>query len=397
MYSIESSAVISAIRSSCRTFRAFLDLGDRVVSGGCVAQFRTEHTFSDENLLPVGSVLSRYAQITLNGREVPEKGQEFTLYIYLEDFDTAPGSDPAVRTAYRDLCRYTHRELERFTYVQISHLGRIKDMDGVPLDGVTIPMGKYTAVSVKSEGCLTNVTAYDRLQFSDIPYVPGISFPASSDAVLEDLLPQIGITGRGDTASGNLLTLGREKVLDAQGREVLCSASYAFVIADAPVGKSCREVLGSIAAMSGANAACGRNGEFLTVFMDIGNTAFSEPVHLDEPEISGSDVCISGISCRTDPDHSLTCGRTDGEYAIAFACPYMTQQRLSEIWERIRSLKWRPAEVTERLGDPRHDLGDNKKLYMGENRYNVPILSLRYSFDGGLTAEIESGWNPEEG
>ncbi len=391
MYSLDNQIVAEAIGADSRTFRAMLDFDVFTISGSDVGRLSVEHIMSDDDTLSIGNVISKRTEIKLYGNRSVRKGDSFRLYLYLLDFD----SERTQRATHRDLSQWTHRELSMFTHEEIATLGRTKDPDGIPLENVFIPFGDFVVTKVSVFGAETTITAYDRLAFADKPYQPTIPFPADAAAVTDDVLAQLGINGRVITEDGNLQTNSRQDVLTSDAGELLCSAEYSFVIPEPPQGKTCREMLGAIAAVYGGNAVLNRNGEYTTAFIDNAGSSFA-PDRIDEPETAAEDISVSGIRCHLDTDLELTVGNPDGAYAVEFECPYMTQERLKEIWRSISYFRWRPSQVHERLADPRRDIGDLRFYKQNGKQMNIPIMSLTYHFDGGLSADITACGNIDE-
>lgn len=391
MYNITNQRVAAAVMRTTRTFRLLLDFDSFSVSGSDVGRATIEHTMSEDDTLSIGEVISRRAEIDLYTNRSIRKGDAFRLYLYLLDY-TGDRTEPAT---HRSLAQWTHRELSMFTHREIALLGKTKDPDGAPIEQYYIPMGEYVVRSVKLSGSTTTVIGYDRLSAADAVYAPTIEFPADAGAVTEDVLRQLGISGRMSASSGNLLTSDAGEVLTADAGELLVSAEYSFAISDAPDGKTCREVLGAVAAMYGGNAILDREGRFTTAFMASAGAAF-DPDCVDEPEIAAADVSVSGIRCYLS-EGELAAGDPDGAHAVEFACPYMTQERLDAIWQELRRLRWRPAQVHERIADPRRDLGDLRYYTSARNgKVSIPIMGLIYHFDGGLSADITACGQTEE-
>lgn len=389
MYAIDSQKVLAAISGTSRTFRALLDFGSHVISGADVGKICIEHTMSEDDTLAIGDVLSRRAEIHLFGSRTLLKGESFRLYLYLLDYSGTS------RARHRDLGQWTHRELSMLTHAQIAALGPAKDADGTVMDNVLIPFGEFVVAKVTLSGSASVITAYDRLSACDVPYTPAIDFPADSGAVTMDILQQLGISERVIAGSGVLLTADAGELLTADAQELLCSAEYTFTIQEAPTGRTCREMLGAIAAIYGGNATLDRNGACTTVFAARGGAAFDMD-KLDEPELASEDISVSGIRCMLDEENELTAGDPDGAHAVTFFCPWMTAERLQAVWDAVRHLQWRPAQVHERLADPRRDIGDLRYYCRGKHKCNIPIMSLTYHFDGGLSADITAAGQSEE-
>ena len=389
MYYIDSRAVTEAIGRDARTFRALLDFGGRILSGADVGRITIEHTMSDDDTLSIGDIIARRAEIHLYGTRHVAKGESFRLYLYLLDHDGTG------RARHLDLSQWTHAELAMLTHAQIAALGITKDADGAALDGYLIPFGAFVVANVRISGISTVITAYDRLAACDMPYVPSIPFPTDSGTLTEDVLTQLGITERVIPDSGAFITSDAGPLLTAEGEEFLCSDEYSFAIPDAPEGKTCREVLGYIAAMHGGNGILDRNGAYTTAFIARGGAAF-DMEKLDEPEIAEADISVDGLRCILGSDAELTAGNPEGAHAVEFTCPWMTRERLLAIWDSIRHIRWRPAQVHERLADPRRDIGDLRYYSRGRDRFHIPILSLTYHFDGGLSADITAAGRLDE-
>lgn len=396
MYRIEDTTVVNVIESDSRTFRALLDFDDGTAySGADVGKITADHAQSDDDTLQIGGVLARHAEIRLYSDRLPKKGAVFRLYLYLLDRDGSP-ADPA---DYADLRQWTHRELSSLTHRQISGRGQSKDPDGVPLDGCMIPMGEFLVSRVRRQGCEAVLDCYDKLS-QDAVYMPTVTFPANSWDVVDDVIAQLGIPGRRQVVGGYLKTASGEYVLTASGERIRTGTEYSFTVPSVPAGTGCREVLGWIAAMYGGNGVTDREGYYTTQFYS--RTVWRTiPSHTDEPEFDDQATAedgsrylyIKGLICTVDDTHTLSTqyAQEDDPHTIAFACPWMTQARLDDIKSRFDGIFWYPGSVTERLGDPRRDLGD--LISPGSSNDRMLLSSLRYQFDGGLTAEIESCGN----
>ncbi len=357
-----------------RTFRMLMEFSDgRIISGQDIGRTTVEHPMSDDNLIPIGSILSRRAEITVYSEIPVYKGDVFRLYLYLVDLWNA--SD-------RPLSSMTHGELSAYTHDQIAAMA--DSIDGeLPVGGVYIPFGEFVTVSAVRKGEALTVTAYDRLRNSDKIYIPEITFPASSEEVTDDILRQLGIASRAVKSSGALLCSDAGEVVDSSGRIILCSEDYTFTIGSAPKKTTCRQLLGWIAAMYGKNGITDREGIYTTILIQPGSTAL-EPDKTDEPEIADRDIRLSGIRCIVDNEVTLEAGDSGEEYTVELECPYMTQGRLDELWTELNRLSWRPAQVFERIGDPRRELGD----VVIWKTHSIPVTSLTFNYDGGLSADI---------
>ena len=389
MYHISSPAVVGRIESDCRTFRAVLDFGSRVCTGAEVGHIRLEHAQSEDDTIQIGGVLSRHAEIKLYGAVKPARGEVFDLYFYLLDWGAV--SD---ETTHGSLRRMTHGALSAYTHDRIRTLGSYADGDGAPLDGVRIPMGEFVVSRVKINGIETTIDCYDKLG-TDKVYVPHVTFPADSFAVVEDCIAQLGIRGHGQVSGGWLRTASGGYFRTASAQKFRTSAEYAFLVSAPPEGTTCRELLGWIAAMYGGNGILDRLGRYTTQFTSP-DTCKLERNRIDEPDTAEATVSLHGMCCTVDDNTTLTAGDAadpDDPMIVAFDCPYMTSERLAVLWENLRPLCWTPGSVRERLGDPRRDLGD--RLHIPAAGITMLVSGLTIGFDGGLWAENESCGNKE--
>lgn len=391
MYHISSEAVVERIESDCRTFRAILDFGGRMYAGAEVGRIKIEHAQSEDDTIQIGGVLSRHAEIKLYSDHHPSKGKVFRLYLYLLDWGGTAGD-----TTYVELHRMTHSALSAFTHDQLQTAGQFPDSDGVPLDGVLIPMGEFVVSKVKISGIETTLDCCDKLG-ADKVYTPGVTFPADSFDVVDDVIEQLGIEERGYVSGGYFKTASGGYYLTASGQKILTSAEYAFTVTQPPAGTTCRELLGWIAAMYGGNGVLDRNGKYITMFASSDSPVKLLQNRINEPDAAETDTQIKGMRCIVDDNTELTAGDMtdpDDPTIVEFACPYMTSERLGVLWQQLSRIRWRPGSVTERMGDPRRDMGD--KLHI-PTLGGITLLAtgVTFDFDGGLQTDCESCGNLE--
>lgn len=131
------------------------------------------------------------------------------------------------------------------------------------------------------------------------------------------------------------------------------------------------------------------NGVYTTFFIGSSGTVY-DPDKLDEPSLGENNVSVAGITCEVDGDTVLAVGEFENAYTVSVICPYMTGERLKQIWSEMRYLSWRPADASERLADPRRDIGDLMYYDSSEGRCRLPVTSLTFHFNGGLSADVSS-------
>lgn len=371
MYEIKNATVLRAIQQYSRTFRMKLAFeGGRTIYGESIGETSIEHIMSEDDGIPIGQVISKRAEITLYTDIPIRKGDVFSLHIYLMELSG---------NSLSPLYGMTHEELSEFTNEEISSL----IADHIALRGEYIPMGEFIAAKVTRNGREVKVIAYDRL-YSDKPFKTKINGSVGSSRLIDIILNEMGITRRIVPEAGAIISSDDEIVYDCNGEIIIAADEYEFEISEIPKGATCRELLGYIAAISGRNGILDRSGAYTTIFISNEKDAI-DINKIDSPGLAESDVKIAGIRCNVGED-VLEAGNPEDSYGVEIDCPFMTAERLSEIWQELSQFTWRPAEIYERVADPRRELGDI--ILMGD--HIVPITSLIYHFDGGLSADLSA-------
>lgn len=160
-------------------------------------------------------------------------------------------------------------------------------------------------------------------------------------------------------------------------------------------GATMREMLGYIAAIHGQFGCIDRQGQYVRRWYAPESQATIDSDHADEPTVSETANHIVGIRCNTG-DRELTAGRMTGGRVLEIENPYMTQVYMRVLLTTVQNMTWYTAQVSERLGDPRHDIGDTVTIESNGSNYDIPITMIQYSFDGGLLANISAAGLTEE-
>lgn len=344
---------------------------------------QTSTSLSDD--IELGAVCSAGWRITTfkNGDYL---GQKFRLSLYIADLSESG------RTTWGDLESYTAGKLSKMTVSQVSRLGEI-------LDGELIPMGEFTCVKAPRTGDGRELYLYDKLYFADKPYAPLINLPALASAVEQDICEQLGIVCAASySAQGYLYgtnNLDRSQLILTASGQTLFTASFDFTIDSVEAGTTMRQMLGYIAAANGQFGCIDRQGRYVRRW--YGESVMTiDRDHADEPVLSETANRIVGIRCVVG-DALLTAGEQTGGRVLELENPYMTQSLVNALFQRVKGMSWYTAQIYERLGDPRHDIGDTVTIATEDGDYDIPITNLSYVFDGGLAADIEAvGLTDEE-
>ncbi|MBR1382519.1 MAG: hypothetical protein IJ555_01710 [Ruminococcus sp.] len=385
MYSTSNAAVAERIESYSRTWRIVLEDDDDIFMGENImsAESSLQSTSLSDDI-ELGAVCSAQWTVELNGVDSEFLGKKFDLSFYLVDYSHG-------YTTYGDLTHYTWGELRRFTVAQVSMLGEI-------LEREFIPMGHFTCVRSKKTGAATEITLADALYFSDREYIPRVRFPATGQAIEDDICSQLGIENGNDyTAAPYLYDIEGRPLYDDRGRR-LRSSGFDFTIRSKgriPKGTTMRQMLGYIASAHGQFGFIDRFGRYVRKWYGQSAKTLDNNT-IDLPTISEQQNVITGIVCTVSDELTLTLGDDTGR-VLEFGNPFMTPSLLSSLWFRVQGYSWYTVDLYHRLGDPRFDIGDVITYNDGSNAYEIPITTLDFSFDGGLSANIAAvGLNVEE-
>ena len=350
------------IMSDSRTFHAALVFEAEGTESVTTTLISAEVSFTipDEDIRP-GMVLTSSANVTVAddvGDEV--EGKHFKLFIIPQLYPDG--------TTYGALKTYTHAELKDFTHAEIRSL-----------TGEPISLGRFKATAVKLTGEKTTIEAHDDLYGADKAYVDNGSRKVKD--IENYICNQLGITDGTNTRQ--------------------TSPIDEVVLSGIPEGVTYREMLGFLAARDGLKCAMiDRTGKLMhkdiAAAIADNDTYTVSKSRSAEPEVERNVIKIDGIRCAIDddPNHDLTAGQTgSGKRVISFSNPYMTQDVLNGSYTKYVGLTYKPLSAKYILGDPRLELLDIVKVEGGKQNasWTVPLTSLTYSYDGGLSCNLVSG------
>lgn len=365
MYNSLSQRTIDIIESESRCFRALMDFGTFQIASDKIYNFETDGASCSEEDIAIGGIFSQ--GVTIEVSEVPcsLEGKSFFLYLYLAEFLYDP-------TTHEDLAGFTHAQLSTYTHEELRY------MSG---EAERIPIGKYRVGKCKSKANGFTVSASDFLAEADKEYDSKLSFPVSSKDIEEEICNALGIQS---------VARKNDRYLTSDGDVYITSDSDEYILYDyyemirsKPQNTTMRQMLGYIASLRGCFAISNRLGELnYTWYKDSGYELKDN--RIDIPEVEENDIDIGQIRCEIAENQYLHWGGSDQTMNIVN--PYMTRKNLKGISRKMLPFTYRPALVNQRLGDPRIDVWDI--LHLGS--YLIPVMSLSYHFDGGLSAEIEA-------
>lgn len=266
------------------------------------------------------------------------------------------------------------------------------------------PMCVVTAEKPKEDCGMITFTAYDRMvTVLNYPYYTDItSYPVDAKVVLQEISTKTGISIENLDSLPNGIDVHQIAIENEDTGTYMAKNPFA--------GCTYREAVKYIAQLYGMFATMNRTGKL--EFRWYSNTDYTielnrsmDDVVLNEEEyevqriicaagkaaISGTDVGFvlnkfhSPVSL--DNDGILSVG--EGTTGITMENPVMDVIIMEKIWAKIGGFKFTPATVSF-LGDCRLDLGDIVTVKTRDGSLELPIISMEFEFDGGLSSEIGS-------
>lgn len=225
-----------------------------------------------------------------------------------------------------------------------------------------IPRGFFTAEHPTLDQATTTFTAYDRMMKTTGLYVSNLTYPASAVSVLNEISADCGVPVDVSNVDSSIMVLTK------------------------PVGYTYREMIGYIASLVGGFACVDRTGTIVIKwYSDVDYKL--DVTRIMSFEKDESNYNLEKLSCNVDNSTTLTSG--DGILGITFDNPFMTQDRLDNIFKKLSGFSYRGASV-KTLGDVRLDPWDMITVEDGEDAYKVPVMNIQQEYDGGLTMTITS-------
>nr|DAY65880.1 MAG TPA: Minor structural protein [Caudoviricetes sp.] len=341
MYKV-SEALANTLAGSSRCMRAKLVCGSEVIDSGIQSIKLVQQANADNETVSIGGAVSAYAEISIYKPLRLVTRKEYTLYI------GAVLPDSTV-----EYCK----------------------------------MGLFTPKKPQEDDGLLTFKAYDRM-VSRLwkAYYPTVSkYPADGKEILANISKQCGIAIANLSSLPDGVTVGWGTAYNEDGSVMKVPPFTACTI---------REALSYLSQMYGTFATINRDGEI--EFRWYAATSYEVPANRSFDDITCAEqpYKLQGISCTVN-DKTIIAGTVS---SIQIENSYMTQSILNFVYKRIGGFSFLPTTFSF-LGDPRLDLGDIITVYRRDGTaIKVPVMSITFDFDGGLSTEVGSyGSDVEEG
>ena len=241
-----------------------------------------------------------------------------------------------------------------------------------------VPLGTFVVATCKQVDDTTTVTAYDAAYYAlGGTYTPTATSGATVAAVLSDVATQCGLT---------LATLP-------------AAASTTNVVGDL-TGKTCRDMVGYLAALVGCNALIGRDGKLaLRWFSGSGQSYSPSDYYNAGLSIDGASTlaCIQATVDVTTTDADGNTSVTTNTYTaggtgvgISIQNPYMTQVILDTVWASIGGLAYTVGSCDIFHGllvEPGDLVTITDKAGVA---HTLAVMSLTMTIDGGCKTTLRA-------
>ena len=234
----------------------------------------------------------------------------------------------------------------------------------VAIAGKTVPLGKFFVAEVKLDrnDKKTKIKLHDEFIRLSGTYDSQLTYPAYTRDILAEIVRLTGIT-----------TDTNIQLVNDQVAKKLEKTSY-------------REALVYLAQLSGRFVRFNRNGKL--DFIKLKTTSrhitkdMYKPGGLERDEIP---YRLKGIECESADKVVYKSGLSTGNI-MKLKNPWVTQEILDRVFNEYRDFNFYPYTLSWR-GDMAMEAGDWVTVHWDENIYfDIPMLSYKLSFDGGLSA-----------
>lgn len=234
----------------------------------------------------------------------------------------------------------------------------------VAIAGKTVPLGKFFVTEVKLDrnNKKTKIKLQDEFVRLSGAYDSKLTYPAYTRDILAEIVRLTGIT-----------TDTNIQLVNDQVAKKLEKTSY-------------REALVYLAQLSGSFVRFNRNGKL--DFIKLKTTSrhitkdMYKPGGLERDEIP---YRLKGIECESADKVVYKSGLSTGNI-MKLKNPWVTQEILDRVFNEYRDFNFYPYTLVWR-GDMAMEAGDWVTVHWDENIYfDIPMLSYKLSFDGGLSA-----------
>lgn len=236
-------------------------------------------------------------------------------------------------------------------------------------DGTWTQIGIFKVLPENLENRMgfTSFTAYDRMYANTLQeYQSQLSYPAQMSDVLVEICSKCGLTAP-------------------------AIAYNPTVNDDVLSGYTLRDSLGYIAGYQGKNAYIDCDGKL--IFKWFTTCRYTADDHMaNVPYADERNIVIQKVICSTGDDNIQAGNGSDG---IVFNNPLMTGEHLVNIYNTVKDFTYRRLDADIPLGNYLIESGDIIKITSSGSELSVPVMSISFHYDGGISCKLSSYGIPD--
>ena len=236
-------------------------------------------------------------------------------------------------------------------------------------DGTWTQIGIFKVLPENLENRMgfTSFTAYDRMYANTLQeYQSQLSYPAQMSDVLGEICSKCGLTAPAIAYNPTI----NDDVLS---------------------GYTLRDALGYIAGCQGKNAYIDCDGKL--IFKWFTTCDYTADDHIaNVPYADERNIVIQKVICSTGDDNIQYGNGSDG---IVFNNPLMTHEQLEIIYNTVKDFTYRRLDADIPLGNYLVESGDIIKVTSSGSELSVPVMSISFHYDGGISCKLSSYGVPD--
>lgn len=236
-------------------------------------------------------------------------------------------------------------------------------------DGTWTQIGIFKVLPENLENRMgfTSFTADDRMYANTLQeYQSQLSYPAQMSDVLGEICSKCGLTAPAIAYNPTI----NDDVLS---------------------GYTLRDALGYIAGCQGKNAYIDCDGKL--IFKWFTTCDYTADDHIaNVPYADERNIVIQKVICSTGDDNIQYGNGSDG---IVFNNPLMTHEQLEIIYNTVKDFTYRRLDADIPLGNYLVESGDIIKVTSSGSELSVPVMSISFHYDGGISCKLSSYGVPD--
>lgn len=238
-----------------------------------------------------------------------------------------------------------------------------------------VPLGVFSADIPKRNKNTVELTLYDSMIKMEQLYVSQLTYPATITDMMNEACSIAGVTFSGTLPN--------------------------YTVQAKPTGYKCREVVGLIAQMCAGFAKFDRSGNLkIKTYATTTSESLTTDNYIKNGFEKKKDVNyrLDAITVQTDDSGTtITQGTvTAGGSELTFKNPWFTNAILTDVYNKLNGFSFLPASIKAQ-GNPSTECGDLVAFTdsYGDS-YNIPIMKIDLTYDGGLIYTLESEGESED-